>query len=257
MYRIIICLMFILNSGYSEPGYSYFDLPAGNEAVSGRKVQSINNEKDYILCNPNYISWTRQQHYGFRSDEGLKIKIDSCGNVYVAGNSDTTAVTTDINFIIIKYGPGGDTLWIRTYNGIDTTSLREDYVSDMTIDAAGNVYVTGRSRNQFGNFDYATVKYNTDGVLQWAKRFNAPYNDIDIPLAIGVDNSGNVFVTGQSRFSSSNYQYLTIKYNSSGDTVWTRKYDGDGNSSSGEKLIVDNAGNCYVSGNSLRFAQGN
>ncbi|MBK8551549.1 MAG: SBBP repeat-containing protein [Ignavibacteria bacterium] len=222
---------------------------------------TINSEKIYqsdgsFLCNPNYFPWTRQLHYGTRTDEGIKIKTDSCGNVYVAGNTDsTTSGLNNYNFLIIKYGPGGDTLWVRSYNGIDTTSIRNDLVSDMTIDASGNVYVTGRSMNKYGNFDYATVKFDTDGVLQWAKRFNAPYNDIDVPNAIAVDKSGNVFVTGQSRFNSANYQYVTIKYSSNGDSLWLRNYNGDGNSSSAIGLSVDDSGNCYVSGNSIRFAE--
>lgn len=222
---------------------------------SGSELMSISSES--FLCNPNFFPWTRQLRHGNRSDEGLKIKTDSCGNVYVAGNSDSTASVTNIDFLIVKYGPGGDTLWIRKYNGIDTTSLREDYVSDMTIDASGNVYVTGKSRNQFGNFDYATVKFSSDGVFQWAKRFNASYNDDDVPFAIAVDNSGNVFVTGQSRFVSTNYQYVTIKYGPNGDSLWLRNYDGEGNQSVGVGVSADDSGNCYVSGYSVRFGQAN
>ncbi len=226
-----------------------------DNALVQNKYENINQSSGLYFCNPNNFPWTRQQHYGNRSDEGLKIKTDSCGNVYVAGNSDSTAAYNNINFIIIKYGPGGDTLWIRTYNGIDTTSIRNDYVSDMTIDASGNVYVTGKSNNKYGNFDYATVKYSTDGVLQWVKRYNGPYNDIDIPTAIAVDNSGNVYVTGLSRFSSASYQYVTIKYNTNGDSLWLINYNGGGNESYAVGLSLDNAGNCYVSGHSIRFAE--
>lgn len=220
------------------------------------KSSETNLSDASYLCDPNYFPWTRTFSYSTRNNEGFKIKTDSCGNVYVAGNTDSTSnVGNNYNFLIIKYGPGGDTLWVRSYNGIDTTSIRNDMVSDMTIDAYGNVYVTGRSTNKYGNFDYATLKFNTDGVLQWTKRFNAPYNDIDIPSAIAVDNSGNVFVTGQSRFSSADYQYVTIKYSSNGDSLWLRNYNGDGNSSSAIGLSFDDSGNCYVSGNSIRFAQ--
>lgn len=215
-----------------------------------------NQYSSSFICNPNYFPWTRTFSYSVRTNEGLIVKTDSCGNVYVAGNTDSTSnIGNNFNFLIVKYGPGGDTLWVRSYNGIDTTSSRDDLVSDMTIDASGNVYVTGRSMNKYGNFDYATVKFNTDGVLQWAKRYNAPYNDIDIPYAIAVDKNGNVFVTGQSRFSSTNYQYVTIKYNSNGDSLWLRNYDGEGNSSTAIGLSADDSGNCYVSGHSIRFAQ--
>ncbi|HMS65791.1 MAG TPA: SBBP repeat-containing protein [Ignavibacteria bacterium] len=216
----------------------------------------LSESSDYLPCNPGYNSWIRQLRYGTRTDDGSKVKTDSCGNVYVAGNSDSSYSSIgNSDFLIIKYGPSGDTLWIRKYNGIDTTNSRNDMVSDLVIDVSGNVFVTGKSMNKYGNFDYATVKYNTDGVFQWARRFNAPYNDADIPSAIAVDNSGNVYVTGQSRYSSFDNQYVTIKYNSNGDSLWLANYNGGGNSSSAFGLCVDNSGNCYVSGHSLRFAE--
>ena len=228
---------------------------SGNN-YSENNYEISNQYSSSFICNPNYFPWTRTFTYSTVNNEGIKIKTDSCGNVYVAGNTDSTiGGVNNYNFLIIKYGPGGDTLWVRSYNGIDTTSLRDDLVSDMTIDASGNVYVTGRSMNKYGNFDYATVKYSTDGVLQWVKRYNAPYNDIDIPRAIAVDNSGNVYVTGQSRFSSASYQYVTIKYNTNGDSLWLINYNGGGNESFALGLSLDNAGNCYVSGYSIRYAE--
>lgn len=223
-----------------------------NSAVLNSDI-SLKENSDYSSCFPGNASWTRQLRYGTGSDDGIKVKTDSCGNVYVAGNSDSAV--NNFDFLIIKYGPEGDTLWIRKYNGIDTTNNRNDIVTDMTIDVSGNVYLTGRSMNKYGNFDYATVKYNTDGVFQWAKRYNAPYNDIDIPRAIAVDNSGNVYVTGYSRFSSASYQYVTIKYNSNGDSLWLLNYNGGGNESFGIGLSLDNTGNCYVSGYSIRYAE--
>lgn len=230
--------------------------PCQGENSFNKSYETLNQTDGSSLCDPNYFPWTRTFTYSTRNNEGVKIKTDSCGNVYVAGNTDSTSnLGNNYNFLIIKYGPGGDTLWVRSYNGIDTTSNRDDFVSDMAIDASGNVYVTGRSINKYGNFDYVTLKFNTDGVLQWAKRFNAPYNNIDIPSAIAVDKSGNVFVTGQSRYSSEEYQYVTIKYNSNGDSLWLRNYDGGGNSSVAIGLSADDSGNCYVSGYSIRYAE--
>lgn len=43
--------------------------------------------------------------------------------------------------------------------------------------------------------------------------------------ALALDAAGDVYVVGQSFQSSSSDDYLTIRYNRSGDTVWTRRYN--------------------------------
>ena len=47
------------------------------------------------------------------------------------------------------------------------------------MDAAGNVYVTGRSDFDGTGQDYATVKYNAGGEVQWVVRYNGLINGDD------------------------------------------------------------------------------
>jgi len=64
-----------------------------------------------------------------------------------------------------------------------------------------------------------------------------------------VDNSGNVYVTGYSYSSSTNNDYVTIKYNTGGSRLWLAKYNGPGSGSDVPNAIfVDKAGNVYVTG---------
>ena len=76
------------------------------------------------------------------------------------------------------------------------------------------MYVTGTSGTFSGTkADYATVKYNSLGVQQWAERYNGPPgNGTDQAKSIVLDNLGNVYVTGSSDGSGTSVDFATIKY---------------------------------------------
>jgi hypothetical protein len=117
------------------------------------------------------------------------------------------------------------------------------------IDNSGNVYVTGSSTGNGSGFDYLTIKYNDSGQELWTARFNGTSNANDNPSGLAVDASGNVFVTGQSSGLSSSNDFLTIKYNSIGQVVWSARYNSSSNNNDGATgIAVSNAGNVYVTG---------
>ena len=122
----------------------------------------------------------------------------------------------------------------------------------MTIDKSGNVYVTGWSGILYGYHDCTTIKYNSAGQQQWVARYNGPASSDDYATAIAIDGSGNVYVTGTSSIDAgSNYDYLTVKYNSGGQEQWVAGYDGPGNALDfAFAIAVDSSGNVYVTGES-------
>jgi uncharacterized delta-60 repeat protein len=135
--------------------------------------------------------------------------------------------------------------WVRLYDGPASKGDIEPY---LTIDASGNVYVTGCSTGLDNNGDFVTIKYNASGVQQWVARYNGTGNREDYSAGIAIDNSGNVYITGRS-YNANNYDYATIKYNSSGIQQWVAIYNGPGNGHDYPKSIaVDASGNVCVTG---------
>src|SRR3989304_8951188 len=143
-------------------------------------------------------------------------------------------------------GQSVDAAWVRRYNGPGDSS---DYASAITVDGSGNVYVTGYSTGSGTYYDYATIKYYSNGDTAWVRRYNGPGNGYDEAYAIAVDGSGNVYVTGQSIGSGTYNDYATIKYYSNGDTAWVRRYNGPGNVDDvAYAIAVDGSGCVYVTG---------
>ncbi len=95
-----------------------------------------------------------------------------------------------------------------------------------------------------------TIKYNSAGIEQWIARYNGTGDSDDEAKAIALDIQGNVYITGKSDgVFPTGADFLTIKYNPDGDTLWIRRYNGPGNGSDvAECIAVDTSGNVYVSG---------
>jgi hypothetical protein len=83
----------------------------------------------------------------------------------------------------------------------------------------------------------------------WVKTYNGSSNDNDAARAIGIDASGNVYITGYSVNNDTYYDITTIKYSSSGDQKWVKTYNGKADDyDEGNALALDGQGNIYVTG---------
>lgn len=179
-------------------------------------------------------------------DYANAIVVDNSGNVYVTGESWGND-NLNGDYLTIKYNSSGVLQWAKRYNG---TSCKRDFANSIGMDGQGNVYVTGGSEMQGKGYDYVTLKYNPTGTQQWASRYDGPAFLDDIAKEMKVDGMGNVFVTGSSHGGTTKLDYVTIKYNTSGQQQWLKRYTNSpiNDTDAATGIDLDVYGNVYVTG---------
>jgi len=116
----------------------------------------------------------------------------------------------------------------------------------MVLDKSGNIYLTGNTGNPT---DIITLKYSPSGNLLWSKIYNGPGNREDEAVRIVVDDSGFVYVVGETFDFIEFNNYLTIKYSSKGELLWNREFNfGDSTTDVPHEMIIDNFSNIYITG---------
>ena len=116
-----------------------------------------------------YEAWVdRYNGTGNGNDEAKAVAVDNSGNVYVAGTILGSGTLNDL--ATIKYDSAGNQLWVAIYNDFNNPDAQ---LSAMTIDASGNVYITGWSGVNNVYYDCTTIKYSSAGQEQWVARYNA------------------------------------------------------------------------------------
>lgn len=217
---------------------------AGNVYITGSSFGN-SSETDYatIKYDANGTQLWVQRYNGTNNDNdaAIGIVVDSQGNVYAGGWSSGSNGSTD--YVIVKYSAAGLQLWSKSYNSPDNGN---EFMNAMVMDAAGNIYATGRSRGAV-NDDYATVKYSPSGTLLWSARYEG--SGVDEAIGLTVDQQGNVIVTGYATTAATGKDYTTIKYNNAGIQQWIKKYNRTGTTQDEAVGIVsDNTGNIYITG---------
>ena len=189
---------------------------------------------------------------GWLGASAQAIVVDGSGYVYVTGSSDG-GQNSYFDYTTLKYNSDGIEIWEARYS--TSNSFSHDAAVDLAVDKSGNVYVTGTISNG-NNYDFCTVKYNSDGLEQWVRIYNGPGDGHEYAVALTIDAESNVYITGYSNGIGgvgTQYDYATIKYNANGDQLWAMRYDGPigNNANFGDQptaIAIDNGGNVYVTG---------
>ena len=218
---------------------------SGNAYVTGVSNASGSGE-DYATVKFNSsgdLIWVSRYNGSLsKRDWPTSIAVDPDQNVYVTGGSENS--DTSSRYATLKYNLNGNLLWQKFYS---STSGMGGGATFLTKTPDDDVLVTGSSDNE-----NVTLKYNSDGNTIWVSEHHFPGERYDATSMI-VDASGNSYIagwTGVDWWHGSTRNYATIKFNSDGDTVWTRLYDNEDGWDEARSIVCDETGNAYVTGQS-------
>jgi hypothetical protein len=189
------------------------------------------------------VEWIRRyQKPAERAGELIGLFVDEGNNLTVGGS---VGELRSADIVTTKYQSSGDVLW---ENHVTGDGYSNNAFSAMTHDGEGNLYVTGSSDDQKTSTDFFVAKFDPAGTEVWRARFNSPENKLDDPDGIAVDATGNVYVTGITRVFDG-YVRTTVKYNSLGAQLWSRRSNrGWWGGKMFDPIVIDASGNVVVAG---------
>ena len=221
---------------------------------------------------------------GGSNDYGQGIAVDSPGNAYVTGYTDSSnfpMVAGDTPFqdsnkggsdvFVTKINSEGTELDYSTYLG----GSSNDYGKGIAVDSSGYAYVTGYTFYTYsshfptagtpfqdsneGGSDAFVTKLNSEGSALLYSTFLGGSGD-DEGLGIAVDSDNNVYVTGSTLSTdfptensvqstkSVSYDAFIARFDSTGSTLLYSSYLGGNSEDYGKGISVDSSGNAYVTG---------
>lgn len=155
-----------------------------------------------------------------RWHEGRSLIFDSLENVYVAGFIQNDGKGGD--FILLKFNSTtGSKEWNTIWGGDE-----HDYGYSCALDSREDIYIVGSTESYEGSYKkVCVVKFNITGYFQWYKTFS---NEIeDVGYGIDIDTLGNMYITGKTKISESDYDILILKED---PVPWKFKLSTDANS---------------------------
>jgi hypothetical protein len=250
-------------------------------ATTGAYNTALKGDNDVFVAKVNATGTTLQYVTylgGTGNDLGTGIAVDSSGNAYVTGYTQSagwaTAGAYDTSFngvydaFVAKLNATGSSLTYATYLG----GANADYGYGIAVDSTGNSFVAGytasagwatagASDTSFngGESDAFVAKLNATGSLLTYATYLGGSNT-DYANAIAIDTAGNAYVSGQTSsagwatagaFDASyngGTDAFAAKVNASGSLLSYATYLGGSNDDSASGIAIDSAGNAYITG---------
>jgi len=224
-------------------------------------------------------------------DYASAIAFDTSGNAYVVGYTDSSDFPTTGGWdqtlggangsrgdgFVVKIASTGNFVWGTYLGGTLDSDEEKDFLTAVTTDSSGNVYVAGRTyvsdfpRTDATTFqgprDAVVAKFNSAGNLLWSTLLGG--NSYDSAECIKVDASGKVWVGGTTHSSnfpvpggwqttlSGGADAFLATYTTSGTLTFATYFGGssggtgyaqDDSSETINRMAIDSEGQIWVAG---------
>jgi hypothetical protein len=219
---------------------------------------------------------------GDNIDSGSEVRLDSTGNIYIAGRALSTnfpvtpgAYDTSLNawqdIFILKMNPAGTNIIFCTFIG---GTSRQD-LGGLAIDAEGSTYITGDTysadfpttpgamkrtmSNPNRQEGFILKLYRTGANLSYSTYLGG--SGYDVGTDISVDAEGYAYVTGitdstdfpttvgaYDRTLDLNSDVFSVKLNTLGSDLVHSTFIGGGDYECARHLDMDSEGNLYITG---------
>jgi hypothetical protein len=148
-----------------------------------------------------------------RDDRPSDVVIDAAGNGIVCGSSENAGGWT--SWVVRKYSPAGDLRWSYTYDG---SALASDRPAEMVVDDAGNIYVTGFTRQEAVTGAF-TVKLSPAGTKLWSRKYTGLDALGAVATAVARRPGGGVYVGGYVTTLLGGQDAFLVRYTSAGEKL--------------------------------------
>lgn len=153
-------------------------------------------------------------------------------------------------FILAKAQTASTPLWTSAF-GLQDTVIK----IPTAIDSLKQLYVAGSNIDSITGADILLTKYNENGDTLWTATFTGTGNHRDQATSIAIDDNYNIILGGFTYTNSTNnYDYLILKYDSTGSLLWTYTYNGTGSGADLVSALTVDGGNIYLTGASIGTA---
>ena len=178
---------------------------------------------------------------GTEPEEARAVFVDDLGNIYVTGS--TSSFNDYQNVFLLKLNSDGELLFDRSWG---THSLEETGYA-VLADSSGNIYLTGYTKSfGAGASDVLLLKFDSSGDPLWQRTWGGIKDET--AYALLTDSLENIYVAGYtSSFGAGNHDVLLLKYDSTGELVFSQTWGG-GDDDEDYALVIADDGNVYIGG---------
>ncbi len=216
-------------------------------------------------------------YYGGTGDELVgSCAVDGDSNVYLSGTTNSGSAMSSgghqgafggiKDAFLVKFNASGVRQWATYYGG-----TAEDSGNACAVDGGGNVYLAGTTSSSTaiaygghqnvigggGSEDAFLVKFNTNGIRQWATYYGGMGNDwgrsctVDgsdnVYLAGGTGSSAAIATGGHQTTNAGSADAYVVKFSSNGTRQWGTYYGGP-DYDVAYSCAVDGGGNVFLAG---------